>query len=45
VIDVREKDRYDGKIEPIDEIAGHIPGAKILQQTSTKMELSNLPKI
>ena len=28
VIDVREKDRYDGKIEPIDEIAGHIPGAK-----------------
>ena len=27
VIDVREKDRYDGKTEPIDEIAGHIPGA------------------
>lgn len=27
VIDVREKDRYDGKSEPIDEIAGHIPGA------------------
>lgn len=27
VIDVREKDRYDGKQEPIDEIAGHIPGA------------------
>ena len=28
VIDVREKDRYDGKSEPIDEVAGHIPGAK-----------------
>ena len=27
VIDVREKDRYDGKIEPIDLIAGHIPDA------------------
>lgn len=27
VVDVREKDRYDGKSEPIDEIAGHIPGA------------------
>ena len=27
VIDVRDKDRYDGKVEPIDEIAGHIPGA------------------
>ncbi|MBF8457760.1 sulfurtransferase [Kaistella sp. G5-32] len=27
VIDVREKDRYDGRTEPIDEIAGHIPGA------------------
>ena len=27
VIDVREKDRYDGKAEPIDEVAGHIPGA------------------
>lgn len=27
VIDVREKDRYEGKTEPIDEIAGHIPGA------------------
>ena len=27
VIDVREKDRYDGKAEPIDELAGHIPGA------------------
>ena len=26
VIDVREKDRYDGKTEPIDEVAGHIPG-------------------
>lgn len=27
IIDVREKDRYEGKSEPIDEIAGHIPGA------------------
>jgi len=27
VIDVREQDRYNGIIEPIDLIAGHIPGA------------------
>ena len=27
IIDVRAKDRYDGIIEPIDLIAGHIPGA------------------
>ncbi len=27
ILDVREKDRYDGKAEPIDELAGHIPGA------------------
>ncbi|MBK9014640.1 MAG: sulfurtransferase [Saprospiraceae bacterium] len=27
VIDVREKDRYDGLREPIDLVAGHIPGA------------------
>jgi thiosulfate/3-mercaptopyruvate sulfurtransferase len=28
VIDVREKGRYDGIFEPIDLVAGHIPGAK-----------------
>ena len=28
VIDVRDKDRFEGKTEPIDLIAGHIPGAK-----------------
>ena len=28
VIDVREKDRYDGLREPIDLVAGHIPGAE-----------------
>ena len=27
VVDVRDKDRYAGKTEPIDLIAGHIPGA------------------
>jgi thiosulfate/3-mercaptopyruvate sulfurtransferase len=27
IVDVREKERYDGKFEPIDLIAGHIPGA------------------
>lgn len=27
VVDVRDKERYDGKTEPIDLIAGHIPGA------------------
>lgn len=26
VIDVRDQNRYAGKVEPIDEIAGHIPG-------------------
>lgn len=27
ILDVRDKDRYDGKVEPIDSIAGHNPGA------------------
>lgn len=27
IVDVRDKDRYDGITEPIDLIAGHIPGA------------------
>lgn len=27
LVDVRDKARYDGTFEPIDEIAGHIPGA------------------
>jgi thiosulfate/3-mercaptopyruvate sulfurtransferase len=34
VIDVRDKDRYDGKVEPIDLIAGHIPGAANIPFTS-----------
>jgi 3-mercaptopyruvate sulfurtransferase SseA len=28
VIDVRDKDRFDGLTEPLDLLAGHIPGAK-----------------
>ncbi|MEO6220841.1 MAG: sulfurtransferase [Ginsengibacter sp.] len=34
VIDVREKYRYDGESEPIDLIAGHIPGAVNIPFTS-----------
>lgn len=34
VIDVRDKDRFDGIIEPIDLIAGHIPGAINIPFTS-----------
>lgn len=27
IVDVRDRERYEGKTEPIDSIAGHIPGA------------------
>ncbi|KFF15651.1 sulfurtransferase [Flavobacterium hydatis] len=34
IIDVRDKDRFDGLTEPIDLIAGHIPGATNIPFTS-----------
>lgn len=38
VVDVRDKNRYDGKSEPIDLIAGHIPGAINLPFTANYNE-------
>jgi thiosulfate/3-mercaptopyruvate sulfurtransferase len=38
IIDVRDKDRFDGLTEPIDLIAGHIPGATNVPFTSNLNE-------
>ncbi|MCV9928080.1 sulfurtransferase [Flavobacterium sp. LS1R49] len=38
IIDVRDKDRFDGLTEPIDLIAGHIPGATNIPFTSNLNE-------
>lgn len=44
IIDVRDKDRYDGKTEPIDKIAGHIPGAENIPFTENMNEDGTLKK-
>lgn len=44
IIDVRDKDRYDGKTEPIDKIAGHIPGAENVPFTENMNEDGTLKK-
>lgn len=41
VVDVRDPDRYAGKVEPIDLIAGHIPGALNVPYTEN-LEDNNL---
>lgn len=38
IIDVRSKERYDGKEEPIDLVAGHIPGAVNIPFTENMSE-------
>jgi len=44
VIDVREKDRYNGLFEPIDLVAGHIPGAVNIP-FSTNLDINGLFKL
>ncbi|SEG17115.1 thiosulfate/3-mercaptopyruvate sulfurtransferase [Halpernia humi] len=44
IIDVRDKDRYDGKTEPIDKIAGHIPDAENIPFTENMNEDGTLKK-
>jgi thiosulfate/3-mercaptopyruvate sulfurtransferase len=41
VVDVRDADRYAGKVEPIDLIAGHIPGALNVPYTEN-LDYNNL---